>query len=610
MYKLYIGDIYFNFVICIHEINKLFYLSLEACTICKSYSYGVYNKICSLCYDNNNYDSLVKKYNNVLDVIYKFNDYDKHSDCINVYLESVIKILDPDKESLYDSVNIKLKLYMIKHILSRDTKRSALLNMFNSSFFICAKLNRYVLYPDIIKYLINNDIKVNYIISFEYIKYHFVLIVAIIVKFNNSKCIIRFVYRTCKKGFIIENYKDKNRLEKLIKCLSFMINKNVRLDALTYDIISRHYKKTHNYITKTLLNHIDKYDTDDIEQLSYIKTSLKYKSIKSISRYKKKEKGKSETIIKHRNDKEIIWTDIYFNIFIDDCYNENQDSNNKLPETLVLEDEINNDIRQIQYNSIFYKFLISIDDFMYRWFSNYRNKCISCNINVKINYYGECNKCAFLRKEYNIIKSEYKNIIEAINKLPISNYFIDVLQDIYDKTLILRKSNNIFDYEKYKKSINKKSILGNVLLLYMKKCNNSLYIKKYENINHTIKLEFLYCKKYWNSIMNLMFIELNIENQLNIIIKREIKFKNYYRFFDFVVYKNNKECLIIEIDDRSHDNLIGKKSDKIKNQICNENNLKIFRFSIRDYEYGILNYNTFLDRFILFIQELKSYLFL
>ena len=53
MYKLYIGDIYFNFVICIHEINKLFYLSLELCNLCKSYSYGVYNKICSLCYDNN-----------------------------------------------------------------------------------------------------------------------------------------------------------------------------------------------------------------------------------------------------------------------------------------------------------------------------------------------------------------------------------------------------------------------------------------------------------------------------------------------------------------------------------------------------------------------------
>jgi hypothetical protein len=84
-----------------------------------------------------------------------------------VYLESVIKILDPDKETLYDSVNIKLKLYMIKHILSRETKRDALLNMFNSFFFICAKLNRYVLYPDIIKCLINNDIKVKYITPLE-----------------------------------------------------------------------------------------------------------------------------------------------------------------------------------------------------------------------------------------------------------------------------------------------------------------------------------------------------------------------------------------------------------------------------------------------------------
>jgi hypothetical protein len=67
-------------------------------------------------------------------------------------------------------------------------------------------------------------------------------------------------------------------------------HKNVRLDALTYDIISRHYKKIHNYITKTLLNHIDKYDTDYIGRLSYIKTSLKYNSIKSVSIYKKKEK--------------------------------------------------------------------------------------------------------------------------------------------------------------------------------------------------------------------------------------------------------------------------------------------------------------------------------
>jgi hypothetical protein len=66
-----------------------------------------------------------------------------------------------------------------------------------------------------------------------------------------------------------------------------------------------------------------------------------------------------------------------------------------------------------------------------------------------------------------------------------------------------------------------------------------------------------------------MFIELNIENQLNIIIKREINFKNYYRFFDFVGYKNNKEYLIIEIYDRRHDNLIGKKNYNIKNQICN-----------------------------------------
>jgi hypothetical protein len=56
--------------------------------------------------------------------------------------------------------------------------------------------------------------------------------------------------------------------------------------------------------------------------------------------------------------------------------------------------------------------------------------------------------CIF-KKKYNIIKDEYKNIINSINKLPISNCFIDILQDIYDKTLILKKSNNIIDYEKY-----------------------------------------------------------------------------------------------------------------------------------------------------------------
>lgn len=611
MFQLDITKIYFNFVICIHEIKKIFNLSIQKCILCGIYSYGVYNNICSLCYNTNNYDILIKKYTNVLEVVNQFIDYDKHNECIKVYLESIVMILKPDEMTFYNDVNIKLKLYMITHILSNNTRKNALLNMMNSSFFIIAKLNEYVLYSDVIEKLIaDNIIKIGFIITFEYIKYHYVLIIAMLIQINNKKYIIRFIYRTCRKGYIIQYHKNKIRLEKLLKYQSFTINKNIRLDALNNNNITVPYKNTHSYISKTLLNYINTYESIDIKNISYIKILLEYMSNGSTTIYKKQENYKKNTIIqirKHENDKEISWTELYFDANIKECYDEKHIFCIELPKALLVDDEITNDIRHIQYNSIFCKFLIFIDDFLYNWFGVYRNKCITCNIDIKVNYHGECNKCAFLRKKYEIINDEYKKIIDfIINKVPINMCFLNVFQEIYDKTLILDTNNCLIERNRYKLSIIKKRILGNLLLLYMKKCDNNMYIKKYENVMHTDNLEYLYCKKSWNIIISLMFIELNIEKQLNISIKREVKIKNYFRFFDFVCYGDKKKCIIIEIDDRSHNTIKNKNNDSIKNKICNENNLLLIRFSIRNYEYGILDYIHFLDHFLSLIHELKT----
>ena len=109
----------------------------------------------------------------------------------------------------------------------------------------------------------------------------------------------------------IHVHKNKIRLEKLLKYPSFSINKNIRLYALNNNNITVPYKNTHSYISKTLLNYINTYESIDIKNISYIKILLEYMSNGSTSIYKKQENYKKNTRIqirKHENDKEISWT--------------------------------------------------------------------------------------------------------------------------------------------------------------------------------------------------------------------------------------------------------------------------------------------------------------
>ena len=112
--------------------------------------------------------------------------------------------------------------------------------------------------------------------------------------------------------------------------------------------------------------------------------------------------------------------------------------------------------------------MIFIDDFLYNWFGVYRNKCITCNIDIKVNYHGECNKCAFLRRKYEVVGGEYKKVVGFVNGVQMGMCFLDVFREMYDKIIILDADNCLIERNRYKLSIIKKRILGNLLLLYMK----------------------------------------------------------------------------------------------------------------------------------------------
>lgn len=241
----------------------------------------------------------------------------------------------------------------------------------------------------------------------------------------------------------------------------------------------------------------------------------------------------------------------------------------------------------------------------------------------------QCNCCSLVERgrKHRITLNEAINAFKSANLIPLFNKYTNINEKLmckdkfgYYGNISLHSIRNGCSFEIVSK-YNPYSIKNIYNYIKLNNLNCEIISKEFKNANTKLTFKCLCGREYktsWRAFMTFhndrcpkcskkqSSYALKVENYLlknNYKYEKEYKFSDCkdksFLFFDFIIYIKNK-FLLLEVDGETHfvpswsgqEGLkLQQNRDKIKNEYCKKNNIKLIRVS-----YLEINDDTYLDK--------------
>ncbi|VBB17539.1 hypothetical protein YASMINEVIRUS_1 [Yasminevirus sp. GU-2018] len=258
----------------------------------------------------------------------------------------------------------------------------------------------------------------------------------------------------------------------------------------------------------------------------------------------------------------------------------------------------------VKSNDIFNDFFREFDVFMTKRFSIWSVNCVKCGVLVRFGTYGMCVKCfteAYEDRDMTL-SNDFFSLFTVFNDANYDRRFVNALQ--LSKKYLTRGLNKKDVVSRMVNALlcEQSRLIDLATVTYLKKTNTeeySEYCSKlfYDKVNCTeIKM-----RMYANNLFSALIVEDSFFADNCISVEREITLhKNEY--YDFV-FSINGDRIVVELDDKGHNYGNRKNIDIIKNNICSENGVQIYRINIPK----LVQYDSILKLFVELKNKIKNY---
>lgn len=581
----------------VNNLYNFYNLNNDTCNRCNNYNNIVFGSgeesYCTICVkvlDRFN------EYTKIIEDVKKVITYDK-SDKLKMYINNLssnmyyyFKDYDNMLKSKHNILQ-KIKYYCfhktINAIISgcKDTHtffmRCDILSLFDAGFYEIIRLDDFIIgynfsYISFISTGCWKDdrgiIKKNIIISidkdnFKQNKKH----VELYINFDYHKSALRDKFiNSCSESIY-------NTL-----CLCIMDGKSRK--TIVNQVYQKHnkcynnYDDSYNHKNKNILPHIERIDETDWREKS---AKSKIESVNIFN-------CEMKTFIIHEKMRENNMDLSLYEIpdIIKNSYNYETDNDYKITERtdeenkILLDHIINYDYNEHTDDNIY--FLESVDKFIHKYYSTGIITCSVCNQRTIINITGKCLKCMFIGNNTSLlINTGINSVINSLTTLDINDPECLYNAISGDMLTYIIASNDVILNEYYRLRRRKQN---HVLIYIIDEINKIFFKKDYPSshqhyINHYSSISK---RTDYNDYFLCLFIENKFSEKYNIYhfeSEKTIKidFKIYRYDFYFVFGGND---FYVEIDDPSHILKHNIKKDILKNNYCNDNNIKLFRINI------------------------------
>lgn len=299
------------------------------------------------------------------------------------------------------------------------------------------------------------------------------------------------------------------------------------------------------------------------------------------------------------------------------------------------------------YNS-FFMICVAMESFFRKYYSLKCALCRCCGKHIKVHLYGLCCKCV-LEKSKLVIQEQLidtRKIARQIKQTSISRKFITFLKMFACEiekhymfivtmsgidTVMRNNINYQIIFIHYIITLCIDNVIANVdisvgtsvvalqtantmkgLKIEVHDPNESkMNLLKYEN-THIVKdsmknIEFRGKNLFWNDLFNLLFYEHSYFDNIDALILREQKITHADQYYDFAVILND-DIILVEIDDKSHDDVLVKERDHMKNLVANFMLCNLIRVNVRKCLKDIMGYYVMLELFEGIKQAINSHI--
>jgi len=263
-------------------------------------------------------------------------------------------------------------------------------------------------------------------------------------------------------------------------------------------------------------------------------------------------------------------------------------------------------------------FFKSIDRYLLAYYSTGIVQCIVCHEQSNTHSYGRCYKCAADSDTSTWLHETVGEVIKSLNidRIGHARTMTDLISSQLNRT-VCSEDHVLNEY--YRQQSRRRNY---VLIQIREVCNNLLtgeefsashqhYIDRmdgYKRKDHNfLFLCFLIEHRFTDYYTLLKFaMEYAFDDNNDMAIRRK-----RYDFYFVISYGEKKIPVCVEIDDRSHNSTDTKVIDAIKDQYCQDHDIKMFRIDIRQIttkENRRDVHGFFLKKYSFFLDDLGTFL--